>query len=283
MNRLTLIIIAAIMCGLQAMGGHSQAQVLQDSLSDLRRIDVVEHLGDTIPLGLEFADEAGTPVTLDRYFARGRPVILVLAYYNCPMLCNLVLNGLTAAASQVPWKLGEEYEIVVVSIEPSETPELARSKKQNYLNSLNQTGAGDGFHFLTGSADASSALADAVGFKYFWDEDQKQWAHPAVLTVLSPGGKITRYLYGIEFPERNLRLALVEASEGKVGTSVDRLILYCYHYDPAKGGYVLFAQNIMRLGGIATVFLLALLVALLRWRERRRKGTAASNQVPSQA
>lgn len=245
-------------------------QAVRNDVDQLKKIDVVEHLGDTIPLDLDFYDEAGNPVTLRDYFHQDKPVVLALAYYSCPMLCTLVLNGMSDAVQRLPWKIGEKFEMIVVSIEPSETPELARAKKENYLKPIDQPDAAEGWHFLTGAADQSKALADAVGFKYYWDESQKQWAHPAVLMLISPSGKITRYLYGIEYPERDLRLGLIESSEGKVGSTVDRIILYCYHYDPDAGGYVLFAQNVMMIGGIATVVLLGLLILFLWIRERRR-------------
>lgn len=275
--RLRQILHTALVILLLANTAFGQA--VRNDVDELKKIDVEEHLGDTIPLDLNFYSEAGEPVTLRNYFHQDKPVILVMAYYSCPMLCTLVLNGMSEAAQKLPWDIGEKFEMVVVSIEPSETPELAQAKKENYLKGINQPNAADGWHFLTGAADQSKALADAVGFKYYWDEDQKQWAHPAVLMLVSPTGKITRYLYGIEYPERDLRLGLIEASEGKVGSTVDRIILYCYHYDPNAGGYVLFAQNVMMVGGLATVALLGLLILFLWLRERRHRATPVPHSL----
>jgi len=222
-------------------------------------------------MGLSFVDDHGVPVTMATYLSGEKPTVLVMAYYNCPMLCNLVLNGVTKAAGGVNWNMGEEYQTVVVSIEPSETYELASAKKTTYLADLGRPGADAGWHFLTGDRSQSKALSDAVGFKYFWDEAQEQWAHPAVVVLLSPDGKITRYLYGIEFPASDFRLALLEASEGKVGSTLDKLILYCFHYDPAQGGYVLFAQNVMKLGGGLTLALMGIFMAIYWIKERKRR------------
>jgi len=247
------------------------AQAVQENPRELERVDVEEHLGDTIPLDLEFVDETGRTVYLRDFFEADRPVIVDLAYYRCPMLCNLVFNGLADAMGKLDLQLGDQYTIVTVSFDSSETPELAAAKKANYSRSMSSSDSLADWHFLTGAADQSRALADAVGFEYHWDDDSKQWAHPAVITLVSPDGVISRYLYGIEFPERDLRLGLLEASEGKIGSTVDRIILYCYHYDPQAGGYVVFAENVMRLGGSVTAVLLAaVLVFLWRWEHRKR-------------
>ncbi len=249
------------------------SQVIKDKGNDaeLQKIDVEERLGDVIPLDLNFIDDKGQTVSLNSYFNRERPVVLVLGYYTCPMLCNLIMNGLSDVLREIPWRPGSEFQVVSVSIDPTETDLVASAKKKNYIESIGKPNIADGWAFLTGSADMSKKLADAVGFKYFYNEENDEYAHPAVLVILSPEGKISRYLYGIEYPERDFRLAITEASEGKVGSTIDKLILYCYHYDPALGSYVLFAENIMRLGGLVTVILLAILLFTLFLRERRKK------------
>lgn len=259
-----LLVAAAWACG-------TSAQLVRENPAELQKIDVVEHLGERIPLDLMFTDESGRSVRLGGYFAPERPVILVMGYYRCPMLCNLVFNGLADGVEQLSWRLGEQFTIITVSIDSSETPELAAAKKANYTQFMHGVDSLAGWHFLTGKASRSRALADAVGFEYRWDDDSKQWAHPAVVMLLSPDGVITRYLYGIEFPERDLRLGLLEASEGRIGTTIDRIILYCYHYDPQAGGYVVLAENVMRLGGVVTVVLLGGLLVILWRRERRRR------------
>ncbi|HWR83690.1 MAG TPA: SCO family protein [Candidatus Deferrimicrobium sp.] len=246
------------------------AQVVLDQVPELQGVDVVEHLGQTIPLNLTFTDDAGRTVTLGDYFANHTPVLLTLGYYECPMLCNLVLNGVIEASKKLSWRPGQEYRIVTVSIDPLETSELAAAKKRNYIEKLGIAGADAGWAFLVGDESQSRALADAVGFRYVYDSTSGQYAHPAVIMLMSPDGKITRYLYGISFSERDLRLALFEASEGKIGSTLDRIILSCYHYDPNAKGYVLFATKLMRLGGAASLFVITVTLGTLWLRERRR-------------
>ena len=258
----------------------AEAQVVDEQpAGELSQIDVVERLGDTIPLDLSFTADDGSTVRLDEYFHRGKPVVLVLGYYECPMLCNLVYNGLTETIKGLSWVPGDRYELVMVSINPDEPPELAAAKKSMYVAHLGKPEAAQGWHFLVGTEEASRTLADAVGFKYFYDEERRQYAHPAVVFVLTEDGVISRYLYGIEFPVRDFKLALLEAGEGKIGNTVDRLILYCFQYDPEAKGYVIFAGNVMRLGGVVTVIFLVLLLGGL-WRRERRRRRAALERVP---
>ncbi|MFZ5981702.1 MAG: SCO family protein [Candidatus Zixiibacteriota bacterium] len=263
-----------VLVAIMLLAGIVFAQVVEQDPSQLRDIDIIEHLGDTIPLDIAFTDDRGQTIKLETYFHRGRPVILHPGYYTCPMLCNLVMNGLAAAAKEIPWLPGKEFQIVSFSIDPTETPLVAAAKKKNYLKAIGKPDIESGWDFLTGDSAQSRALADAIGFKYYYDEDQKQYAHAAVLVIVTEDGRISRYLYGIEFRERDLKLALVEASEGRVGSTLDRLILYCYHYDPRAGGYVVFAGNIMRLGGLLTLIILAAFLTWLWLRDRRRKTLA---------
>ncbi|MDF1544282.1 MAG: SCO family protein [bacterium] len=251
-------------------------QTIRDDVEALNEIDVVEQLGDSIPLNLEFTNDRGEKVTLADYYDSERPVVLVLAYYSCPMLCNLVLNGLSAGVQQTGWTPGEQFRIVTVSFDPTETYELAAAKKKNYLAEAELDGVISGWDFLVGEESQSKALAEALGFKYYWDEQQEQYAHPAVIFLTSGDGKITRYLYGLEYAGNDLKLALLEASEGKVGSSLDRLILYCFHYDPDAGSYVVFAANVMKLGGAVSLLIFGLFLGLLWKRDRRRSAVKVS-------
>jgi protein SCO1 len=237
--------------------------------AELEDVGIVEHLGSRVDLDLEFVNESGRPVKLREYFASGKPVLLTLAYYTCPMLCNLILNGETSALKEVPWTPGDQFEVVTVSFDDRDTPELARKKKANYLEMYGKPDA-NGWHFLTDYNENVKKLADQVGFHYKWDEQQEQFAHAAVIMFLTPDGRISRYLYGIKFSPRDVRLALTEAGEGKMGSTVDRLLLYCFHYDPSSKGYTLFAINLMRAGGALTVLILVFLIWRLLRRERLR-------------
>lgn len=247
------------------------AQLLKENVPALDSIDIVEHLGDKIPLDLEFINDKGNPVTLGDYFKTGRPVILIMGYYECPMLCNLVFNGLSDAVRQLDLEIDRQYQIITVSFNATETSELAAAKKENYLAASEGAITATGWDFLVGLEENSRALAEALGFKYYYDEKQEQFAHAAVVHVLADDGTISRYLYGIEFQPKDLRLAVLEASQGKIGTTLDRIILYCYAYDPEAGGYVLMASNLMRLGGLVMVFIMITALFVLWWRQRRRR------------
>ncbi len=236
---------------------------------ELEGVGVVERLGNHVDLDLEFVNESGRPVKLREYFSSGKPVLLTLAYYTCPMLCSLILNGQTAALKEVAWTPGEQFEVVTVSFDPRDTPELARKKKANYLEMYGKQ-AGDGWHFLTDYNENVKKLADQVGFHYKWDQEQEQFAHTAAIMFLTPDGRVSRYLYGIKFSPRDVRLALTEAGEGKMGSTVDKLLLYCFHYDPSSKGYTLFAINLMRAGGALTVVILVFVILRLLRRERGR-------------
>lgn len=246
-------------------------QIADYNPPELREIDVIEHSGDMIPLDLVFANEYGDTVRLDDYFNQGKPVILTLAYYECPMLCTLVLNGMSDGVRGLGWPPGDKFGMITVSIDPRESPELAAGKKKTYLDNLSLPMKDDGWAFLVGEESQSKALADAIGFKYFYDEKTKQYAHPAAAYVITEDGRISRYLYGIEYKPRDLKLALMEASEGKIGSTIDRIILYCFHYDPEAGGYVVFAANVMKLGGGLTLLSLVIFLGVMWMRERRKK------------
>ena len=235
---------------------------------ELRGVGVEERLDQRVDLNLTFTGEDGYPVPLRSFFHQGRPVLLNLVYYSCPMLCTLLLNGQTAALKEVPWTPGNEFEVVTISIDPTETFDLAQRKRASYLETYGRPAAG--WHFLTDDHGNVKKLADQVGYHYRYDASQAQYAHPAVVMILTPEGKVSRYLYGIKFSPRDLRLALTEASESKFSLSTDRILLYCFHYDPQARGYVLFATNFMRAGGLLTVLVLGFVLVRL-W---RREGAA---------
>ena len=226
-------------------------------------IDIEEHANLALPLGLDFTDTHGEQVQLSRYVHGERPVIFTLNYSDCPMLCNLMLSGFAHGMKELDFTPGREFRIVTVSIDPTEKPERALATQRRYLGALGKPEAKDGWHFLTGSANNVKAYADALGMEYTFVPERKEYAHAAALAVASPDGKIVRYLYGIEYPPKSLKLALLEAAEGKIGTAFDRLILYCFHYDSSQGRYAPVAANVMRLGGGVAVVLLAGFLALL--------------------
>lgn len=243
---------------------------------ELKNVGIDATLGAAIPQDLAFTDETGAPVKLSGYFHKDKPVILTLVYFECPMLCTLVLNNFCEGLKGLPWTAGGEFEIVTVSINPKETPTLAKAKKESYIAEVGRPQAARGWHFLTGADPAIKALAASVGFKYAWDPAQKQYAHATGIFILTPDGKLSRVLYGIDYPARDLRLALTEAAQGKVGSVVDKLLLFCYHYDPQKKAYSLVAFRVMQLAGTATVLGLVGLIGSLLFLERRQKRKAAA-------
>jgi len=219
----------------------------------LKDVGIDQKLDETIPLELAFRDEHGNPVELSQYFG-ARPVILTLVYYDCPMLCTQVLNGLDRSLKLIPLELGKDFGVVTVSIDPTESPRLAEAKQALYTGMYGRPGAAQGWHFLTGDDPQIKQLATAVGFRYARDPDSKQFAHASVIMILTPEGKISRYFYGIQYPERDLRLGLEQASEGKIGSPVvDQILLFCYHYDPHTGKYGLAISRVIQLAGGATV------------------------------
>jgi protein SCO1/2 len=246
----------------------------------LQGIGIEEHLDRQLPLDLEFTDESGRLVHLRDYFQGQRPVVLNLVYFTCPMLCTLVLNGVVESMNQIGWSLGREFDNVTVSIDPSETPDLARVKKDNYLRTYERKGTGENWHFLTGRQAEITALAEAVGFRYRYDPAAKQFIHTACTYVCTPDGRVSRYLYGIQYEAQTFRLALLEASQGRIGSTLDKLILYCYHYDAEAGRYAPAALKLVRLGGVLTVLALAVLLLVLRAADRRRRRTTMAGARP---
>ncbi len=239
-------------------------------------VGIDEKLGDLIPLELVFLNEDGEEVTLDRYFDGEKPVLLNFVYHNCPMLCSILLESFTKTLGEMEWTPGEAFDILTVSFSSMETPELASTQKQRYLNELGRPEAASGWHFLTGSEENIQALAGATGFQFKWMESTREYAHPAALIFLSGKGKITRYIHGMYFPKADVRKAIVEASEGRVGTTIDRIFLYCYRYDAGANSYVLHATNLMRISGFLTALVLFTGLFIFWRRERRRKTIVAS-------
>ncbi|HVG08623.1 MAG TPA: SCO family protein [Thermoanaerobaculia bacterium] len=243
----------------------------------LREVGYDQRIGQQVPLDLAFRDEAGRNVRLGEYFEPGghRPVILVLAYYHCPMLCDMVLQGVVTTLKPLTFDAGKEFDVVVASIDPDETPEMAAEQEREILARYGRAGAKEGFHFLTGPQASIDALTRAVGFRYVYEKERDEYAHPAGLVMLTPGGRVSRYLFGIDFPPRDVRLGLIESTQDKLGTVVDSLLLYCYHYNPAIGRYSTVVFNILRLAAGATLIGLVTLVVMLRRRESRQAAQPA--------
>lgn len=258
------------------MAGGAAGQINDGVPKELEGIDIVERLDNPLPLNASFLDDAGNTVTLGQYFTGKKPVILQLGYNKCPMLCNLVLNGAFEGLQGVDWTPGQEFDVISVSIDPTEAPALAKAKKESYLAEFERPGAGLGVHFLTGDALMSKAVADSVGFK-FRRQDNGDYSHAAVLILVKPDGKVSRYMYGTKFEPKDLRFALLEASEGRIGSALDKFILWCHIYDPNARGYVLQARKVMSLGGAVTVVVLAVGLGLFWRAELKKKKTAATD------
>jgi protein SCO1 len=234
----------------------------------LKGVTFEQRLDTALPLELTFRDEDGRAVRLGQYFGR-RPVVLAFVYYECPMLCTQVLNGLLSALSVLDETVGRDFDVVTVSFDPRETPVLASARKQAYLDRYKRDGAAAGWHFLTGDAGAIETLTAAAGFHYAWDEASQQFAHASGLVIATPDGTVSRYFLGIDYSPRDLKFALMESSEGRIGSLVDQVLLYCFHYDPATGTYGLIVMNAVRLAGAATVMALMGFVVVTIRRESR--------------
>lgn len=250
--------------------GSAFCQVNQDP-KQYEGVGIAEHLDAQVPLDLAFTDDNGQAVTLGKYFQPGRPVILTLNYYECPMLCTLQLNELVRALKEMTWTPGQQFEIVTVSFNPRETPPLARLKKQNYFKEYARPDAAPGWHFLTGQPDNIRKLTDTVGFQYRWDDASQQYVHVAAAIILTPQGRVSRYLKTIVYDPSTLRLALTEAREGQYRSTVDEVLLYCFHYDAEAGRYTLAATSIMQAGAILTVLIVGTYLVTSWVRTARRK------------
>lgn len=254
---------------------EDQGQVVQQLPGvDIKKVRIDQKLDTLIPLDATFRDETGKTIQIGSYF-KDKPVVLVFAYYECPMLCTVVLNELTRVLKVLQFSPGKEFEVITVSISPTETPELAASKKANYVQHLGRKSAEKSWHFLTGQEDQIKKLADAVGFQYVYDPKTKQYAHSAGLMILTPKGRLARYFYGIDYSAKDLRFALIEASQNKIGTPVDQVFLYCYQYDPSTGKYGLIILRVVQLAGIVTALSLgAFIYLMLRWEKKGKFANA---------
>lgn len=285
MIRWRAALVAAVVFSAASAVQAGQKQIVfpqgsEEKLAALQDIDVIEHLGERIPAGLVFTDESGAPVKFDTLLGRGKPVLVTLGYHRCPMLCGLVLDGIVKAHRDSGLKLGKDLVAVDISIDPSEDPELLAKTQRRVVELAGNGTKTDDWPFWTSTTDggkAARALADAVGFRYKFDPDSRQFAHDAVAFLLTSDGVIARYLYGVDYPARDFRMAVVEASGGRVGTSLDKVIMSCYRYDPATRRYGPFVMGFMRIGALTVFVALASLLTVL-WRKEiaMRKRTAAA-------
>ena len=273
MNFTLKIVLAFSVLSMFAL--NSYAQLNQGLPNEVEGTEVEEKLGDTIPLDLRFANSEGDSVTIEELMVDGKPVLLNPLYYECPSLCGMVIEAVFKVVNQLAWNPGDDYTIISYSIDPEETPDQAAEEKRQVMAQLDRPGAEDGWHFLTGSQEAITELSNAVGFNYRYDEATGEFIHMASIMMISPNGVITRYLYGINIPEFDLRNALYEAADGRIGSTIDRAILYCFTYDPSSGSYVPVAMTIMKLGGLATMLILGIFLTIL-W--RRDSGSSSSPQ-----
>lgn len=249
----------------KAMGN----QYLAEKKPDMTGLGITEKLGNRIDLNLSFFDETGKVVQLKDYFTAKKPVIISLAYYQCPMLCGVVLNGLVDGIKGLTWTPGKEFTMINISFDTREKFALAAEKKKNLMDALGKPGAAAGWHFLTSDESQIKTLASQLGFGYRWDENEKQFAHGAGIFVLTPEGKLSRVLYGIQYKPSDLRLSLLEAANGKIGTIVDRIVLFCYSYNPQTRQYSVVLTRVMQAGAIVTVLILGAFIAFTRMRELR--------------
>ncbi len=267
-----LLVSASFLCALPA-AAQMKGDIIQlntpqsgERLPTLKGIGVDQHLDAQVPMDLQFRDENGKSVRLGDYFGK-RPVILNLAYFNCTMLCNEVQSGVVGSLKAVNFTPAKDFDIVTVSFDPRETPEMAAAKKKSLLLRYRRDGAEQGWHFLTGDQRNIQALTKSVGFDYQFDPHSMQWVHAAAVVVLTPQGRISKYFYGIEFAPKDLRFGLIEASQNKIGTMVDQVLLYCYHYNPETGRYGAVIMNVLRVAGAATVLVLGAFVLIMFRRE----------------
>jgi len=242
--------------------GHEKPQ-------ELMGVGITERLGGDVDLGLEFVDDEGKAVTLGSYFSGEKPVLFTIIYFNCPSLCNYHLNGLTEALREMEWTVGDQFELVALTMNHRETPDLAKQKKAAYVKDYGRPESADGWHFLTGTEENIKKIADQVGFGFKWLPDQKEYSHASAAQVMTPDGKISRYLHGIQFDAQTVKLSLLEASSGKIGNIIDQIVLYCFQFDPNKNKYTVYAWNIMQAGAIGIVVILTLILVPLWWREKR--------------
>ena len=272
-RRLALsVALGSALCGVASAQYFTPPETKTVAPPGLEGVGIDQRLNEQVPLELTFKDEQGKTVKLGDYFQAGRPVILNLVYFQCPMLCTEVLNGLTSALKVIKFVPGNQFEVVTVSIDPRETPALAANKKEMYLKKLGNPEAAKGWHFLTGEQPQIEELAKSVGFKYRYDPKLGQFAHAAGIMLITPTGKVAQYYYGVEYSAKDMRLGIVEASQNKIGSLADQVLLYCYHYDPRTGRYGATITSVVRLAGLTTVIVLGSVLVLLFRQEKHDKG-----------
>ncbi len=251
---------------------YDPAQTQGSGLPDaLKETGIEQKLGEQLPLETVFTDENGQAVKLGDYFNKGRPVVLAFVYYECPMLCNEILNGLTGSLKGVSFDAGTEFDVVAISFDAreNEIPDLARNKKDSYMKRYGRPGTEKGWHFLTGSSESIDAVTKAAGFGFKWDEKSNQFAHAGGVMVVTPEGKMSRYFYGIDYSPKDLKFGIMESAENRVGSAAEQLLLYCFHYDPSTGKYGLAVLNVMRMGAVLTLMGMAVM-GLVFWRRNKR-------------
>jgi len=270
-NRTHARIFPALLALLTIASSHALSQGMSQGVMSppanvrppyLENVGIEQRLDAQVPADLAFVDDAGRPVKLGDYFGK-KPLILNLVYYNCTMLCGEALAGLSGSMKMIKFDVGNEFDVVTVSFNPKETPEIAAAKKADYVKRYGRPGAAAGWHFLTGPPESINALTKAVGFQYQYDPTKNQYAHATAIMVLTPDGRIARYFYGVDFPPKDLRMGLVEASQGKIGNLTDQVLLYCYHYDPSVGKYGAVVSNMLKIGGGLTILLVGGLLFIL--------------------
>jgi protein SCO1/2 len=277
LSALLLTLSLASASHMQPVTGQPAPLPAEAKAEELNGVKIEEKLGHNLDMNLKFKDEQGQDVTLASYFKDNVPVIISPVYFNCPGLCNYHLNGLTDGLKEMDWSVGQKFKVLSISFDPKETPDTALKKKENYLKVYNRPGAEKFWHFLTGDEANVKAFTSAIGFNYHWDEKDKQWAHASTAVVVSPNGTITRYLPGIMFEPKDIKFALTEAGKGQIGTFVDQLVLYCFHYNPTQSKYTIYASNIMKLGGALMVLILAIWLLPFWYRARRHPSSVRSS------
>ncbi len=261
------ISVTAMVAGQQPISGLAPKET--------RGVGIEEHVGDFLPLDAQFRDDQGRKVTLGDYYEDGKPVVVVLAYYRCPMLCGLVLDGVVDSVKDMKWTAGDEYQIVVISIDPKEKVKVAQFKKQELVESYGHEGSEDGWHLLSGDQKNIDAVTEAIGFDYQYLPNRDEYSHAAAIYVTTPEGKLSRYLYGIKFDPETIRLSMVEAAAGEGRSTLDQIILFCFHYDATEGKYAVAAMNVMKGGGVLTMILLGGMLTMYFWHERLKAKTDA--------
>lgn len=279
LQRVALAALLAFLCAPNSQAAYepkAPEMTSTEPIKELKDVGIDEKIGSQLDLNLTFKDETGQTVTLAQYMNGGKvPVIISPVYYSCPGLCNFHLNGLVDGLKLVDWSAGDKYKVLAVSFDAKEGPDLAAKKKESYMKVYDRAGTEGGWHFLTADEATVKAFTEAIGFKFKWSEEAKEWAHASAAIIVTPEGKISRYLPGIMFESKDLKLAINEASSGKTGTFVDQLVLYCFQYNPHQSKYTLYAFNVMKLGGALMVLVLAIWL-LPVWVRSRRAGSKAA-------